>query len=212
MKPRPGRALRALALALLFGGYALGVHWLTASGRPSTAGALLVVVPFMAAVFALAWRSRYRVELLAGWAVLAVGLALNWGALRSSFAWVTLMQHAGVFGLLALAFGRTLASGEVPMISRFAARAHGSLPPPLARYTRQATLAWVLFFGLMCASSLALFASGHIATWSLFANVLTPFLVAAMFGAEYIARHIALPRELRTGLIDSIRAAMQPTP
>ena len=99
------------------------------------------------------------------------------------------------------------------MISSFAQRVHGPLEAPLARYTRAVTLAWSSFFVLMAVLSLILFFAAPIATWSAFANLLTPFLIGAMFLGEYLLRLRCLPPHLHTGLLASIRAVLAgPTP
>jgi uncharacterized membrane protein len=203
----PIRVLRTALLLALAAVYLAVAHLSTVAGTPSTLGALVAVVPYMATTLGMAWHSPRRRLLLALWLAAALALAAQWPRLESSFAWIYLLQHAGTFALLGLIFGRSLAAGQVPMVSRFARRVHGDLAPALARYTRGATLAWTAFFGLMTVTSLLLFFSGAMVAWSLLANVLTPFLVAGVFLAEYVARRLALPAELRTGLVDSVRAA-----
>ena len=47
---------------------------------------------------------------------------------------------------------------------------HGAVTPAVARYTRQITLAWTLFFVAIAAVSTLLFATAPIVTWSTFAN------------------------------------------
>ena len=66
-------------------------------------------------------------------------------------------------------------------------------------------MAWTIFFVAMCVVSTALFVFAPIAAWSLFANLLTPALVAAMFGVEYLIRLRVLPRLEHRGLIESVR-------
>jgi len=198
---------RVAAVAALAGLYYWLSHVLTAADRPSSAGALLSLAPYMGVALLMAWKSRRRAAALGLWALATLALALNWSLLRDNFEWIYLGQHAGAFTLLAIGFGRTLADGEMPMISRFAARIHGTLRPPLARYTRGATLAWTLFFAAMVAVSLLLFFAAPIQWWSVFANLLTPLLIGLMFLAEYLVRR-RLPREFRTGLVESIRAVL----
>jgi len=207
MKRTAARAARVAAVAALAALYYWLSHVLTAADRPSSAGALLSIGPYMGFALLLAWKSRRRAAALGLWALAAAGLALQWSLLRDNFEWIYLIQHAGAFTLLAIGFGRTLADGETPMISRFAERIHGTLLPPLARYTRGATLAWTLFFAAMAGVSLLLFFAAPIQWWSAFANLLTPLLIGLMFLAEYLVRR-RLPREFRTGLVESIRAVL----
>ena len=67
---------------------------------------------------------------------------------------------------------------------------HGAVTPAVARYTRQITLAWTLFFVAIAAVSTLLFATAPIVTWSTFANYLSLPLVAVMFAAEHACRRL----------------------
>lgn len=203
--------LRWAALGVAVAGYIVMLHIYTARDTPSTTGALLAIAPMLAVSLLIAWRAAHRGLLLSLWLAAVALLALNWTLLQSNFAWVGLAQHAGTFTMLALFFGRTLQLGNTPIVSRMARQAHGSLPPPLARYTRRVTQAWTAFFAVMACASVVLFGGGHIALWSWLANILTPALIGAMFLAEYLVRRSVLPPELRTGLLDSIRAAWHGT-
>ncbi|MCB1896728.1 MAG: hypothetical protein H6945_15175 [Zoogloeaceae bacterium] len=198
--------LRVTAVILLTALYYWLSHLFTAADRPSTAGALLATTPYLAIALLMAWKSKRREAAILLWLLAVAGMAIGWPVLRDNFAWIYLFQHVGAFSLLAIGFGRTLANGNTPMISRFAERVHGELAPELARYTRGATLAWTLFFIAMVSLSLTLFFGAPISWWSAFANLATPLLIALMFLAEFIVRR-RLPKEFRTGLIESIRAA-----
>ena len=207
MRPSAVALARLAALAALAALYYWLSHVLTAADRPSSAGALLATGPYMAIALAMAWKARRRGLAILLWLIAVGALALGWPLLRDNFAWIYLFQHVGAFTLLAIGFGRTLGDGRTPMISRFAERIHGELVPPLARYTRAATLAWTVFFAAMVAVSLTLFLAAPIAWWAVFANLLTPLLIGLMFLGEFIIRR-RLPKEFRTGLIESIRAAV----
>lgn len=203
----PLRLGRTLLLAVAFGAYLLLAHLTTAPDQPSTLGALVAVVPYMGIALMMAWRSRHRLPALLLWGGLASLLGYHWTVVESRFEWIYFIQHLGVFSLLAIGFGRTLAAGEEPMITRFARVIHGDrLAPPLQRYTHGATLAWAIFFALMASSSATLFFAGSMHAWSLLINLFTPILIGAMFVVEFIVRLIVLPPALRTGLADSVRA------
>ncbi|MCB1954697.1 MAG: hypothetical protein KDG55_03425 [Rhodocyclaceae bacterium] len=211
MKASPAMVLRIAAVVAVAALYYWLSHVLTAADRPSTGGALLSLGPYMAVALVMAWRARHRVAAVGGWLLVVLAIASQWQILRSNFSWIYLCQHAGAFTLLAIGFGRTLGAGAKPMIAGFAERIHGPLPAALAQYTRQATLAWTVFFTLMATSSPVLFFVAPIAWWSAYANLLTPALIGLMFVAEYVARQ-RLPRECRTGFIASIRASLVPRP
>jgi len=207
MTTRGKHLLLTIFAGLLIALYIGLLHLFTARGTPSLSGAALAVGPFALTGFWLAWQSRHRLPGLAVWLLAMAALVVWRTPLASNFAYVNLIQHAGTFGTLSAVFGRTLAAGRTPMVSMFAEAVHGPLVPGLARYTRRVTIAWTLVFAAMTGLSLALFASGHIAAWSLFANVLTPVIIPAVFLIEYLIRRTTLPPELQTGLVDSIRSA-----
>ena len=92
-------------------------------------------------------------------------------------------------GLLAV-FGTSLRSGAVPLVERLLRIAYaGALPPGLATLARRLTWLWVVFFAGMVLLSVALAHWATLAVWSLFANVLYYFFVAAMFILQHLYRH-----------------------
>lgn len=205
----PLRLGRGILAGAAFAGYLWLAHITTAPGQPSTLGALVAVVPYMGIALAMAWKSRNRGAALALWAAVAVGLWQSWTVVEARFEWVYFVQHAGVFSLLALGFGRSLAGDSEATITRFARMVHGdAMHPALARYTRGATLAWTLFFAAMATVSTGLFFFGPPHVWSLLINLLTPPLIALMFASEFLARVLLLPSSVRTGLVDSVRACI----
>lgn len=206
MKPDSGQTARRVAVVVLVVAWAAAAHYTTALVDASSWGALLGLAPFVAIAAGFAWRSRRRTILLALLGLGAGGLALAWPVLARNVGWMYFVQHAGTNALLCVAFGRTLLSGREPMCSRVAAMIHDELSPGLARYTRQVTVAWTLFFGLTVVVSVALFTFGSLAAWSTFANLLTIPLVALMFVAEYAVRRHVLPPEDRSGILDAVRA------
>ncbi|MGE5028108.1 MAG: hypothetical protein ACM3JK_06510, partial [Betaproteobacteria bacterium] len=129
-----------------------------------------------------------------------------WGALERNFNWVYLLQHAGTYAVLAAVFGVTLARGRQPLCTRFAEAVHGSLAPDVVRYTRQVTLAWVLFFVTVSLASCALFFLASIGVWSIFANFLSFPLILLMFVAEYLVRLRKLPHLEKHSIKDGIVA------
>ena len=125
------------------------------------------------------------------------------------YNWVFLLQDVGMQALLGLAFARTLRTAQLPLVSRFATLVHGRLSPELARYTRQVTWAWTLYFGAMTAISLLLFWLAPVVVWSVFANLLNLPLLLLMFVAEYVARLCLLAPSDRAGPLEAIRAWRQ---
>ena len=88
-------------------------------------------------------------------------------------------------------FARTLRRGQEPLVSRFARIERGGvLAPDLARYTRNLTRAWAVFFVVMAAVSVALAVTGPLAAWSLFSNVVSYLLIVLFFVLEYVYRRV----------------------
>ena len=203
------RSARWAAIAAFCAAYSIVAHLASADPTPDLLDAAVAIAPLIGLALVLAWRSPQRPWMLllclAGSATL-YGMA-DW--LVQHYNWVFLLQHAGIQALLGLAFGRTLRAGQVPMVSRFAAIVHGHLSPALARYTRQVTWAWTLYFGAMTALSLLLFWLAPVAVWSAFANLLNLPLLVLMFAAEYAARLCLLAPADRAGPLEAIRAYRQ---
>ena len=204
-----GQAFRWGAVALLGLAYALASHLAAAASMPNLLGALVAIVPLLGLALVMAWRSPQRVLMLALFFAGCVALYAASGWLVTHYNWVFLLQHAGIYGLLCAAFGRTLQGGKTPMISHFASIVHGELSPALISYTRSATWAWTIYFGAIAMLSLLLFWLAPVAVWSAFANLLGIPLLALMFAGEYAVRCYVLPAADRAGPLEAIRAYRQ---
>jgi uncharacterized membrane protein len=198
----------ALVISLCLG-YPVIAHMSAAAAHPSMRGALVAIAPLAGLALLMAWRSPRRPVMLALCASALAGLYLASDWLVGHYHWVFLIEHAGTYSLLCLAFGRTLASGETPMVSRFARVVHGDLSPALMRYTRRATWAWASYFGLIAGLSVLLFFGAPMRIWSAFANLLGIPLLMLMFCAEYAVRCWVLPAADRAGPLEAIRAYRQ---
>uniref|UniRef100_E6PKV0 Transmembrane protein n=1 Tax=mine drainage metagenome TaxID=410659 RepID=E6PKV0_9ZZZZ len=198
--------LRGAVAAALCVAYPLLAYLGARAPQPNIPAAIVAFAPLLALLGWLVWQSAHRFAVL----LLAVPSAwLLWNqrtVMLQHYDWAYLLQHAGTLGLLAFMFGRTLRPGSTPLVSRFAQIAHGSISARVARYTRGVTWTWTLFFAAMTLSSLVLFVATPLPTWALFANLLSPLLVLALFVAEYLVRLRALPAHERTGPIEAIRA------
>ena len=155
-------------------------------------------------------RARWGILAAAAVAYAALSHALVTRADDSAWShairWFYLAEHAGVHLALAVLFGWTLRPGREPLVSGIARRLHREFTPDIARYTRQVTMAWTLYFIVMAAVSVALFLSGALAAWSLLANVLTPVLAVTLFAGEYLLRYWLHPEFDRVGLGQIIEA------
>jgi uncharacterized membrane protein len=113
--------------------------------------------------------------------------------------WVLVFAGGGQYALflppvllpmaLGLLFGESLLPGRTPLITRVARAARGgSLPSELALYTRRVTMLWtaVLFGTGVTAGLLAWLAP--LPAWSLFTNLWSYVILAAVFPLEYAWR------------------------
>jgi uncharacterized membrane protein len=208
MQARLGTRIAVIALASL--AYVLGTHWLMTRAAESPWNAVGVLAPMLAAIAIGAWRTGQR--WVGAGAALAVAALCGQAALgaKVSAPALYLAQHMGVHLFLAFGFGSTLRAGRTPLITTLASRVHERFTPAMAVYTRKVTLAWTLYFVAMAALSLALYAFAAFERWALFANLLTPLAVVAMFGGEYLLRYRLHPEFERTTVADAIRSYMRP--
>ncbi|WP_028230168.1 COG4648 family protein [Paraburkholderia mimosarum] len=203
-------AARAVLAVAAVVAWQVGAHYAVATPGAHGFGLAMAFAPPLAIALAAAARSPRRTVLLPLWALVALALWVARMPLALHFAWGLFLEHVSFNLAMALLFGRTLAAGRVPLCTQFAAMIHGgALTPAVARYTRQITLAWTLFFIAIAGVSTLMFAIAPILAWSTFANYLALPLVAVMFVAEHACRRFALPGEPRAGMLDAIRAYRQ---
>lgn len=114
------------------------------------------------------------------------------------------LSHATVNFFLLWLFGRTLLHGQEPLISQISRKLNGYLDPDIASYTRNVTIAWVIFPLSQLIISLGLYLLAPVSAWSLFINVLNlPFLIL-MFVAEKAYRNWRYPNHPRTTIMQAI--------
>jgi len=121
-------------------------------------------------------------------------------------AWFGFIQSVGINTALAFVFGRTLAGGRQPLVTRVAAMVHEEMSPEMIRYTRQVTKAWTFFFVGYALVSAGLFFFAPIEAWSIFANILSMPLIGLMFLVENEVRKRTLPKRDQVGLVGTVRA------
>jgi uncharacterized membrane protein len=205
-------AVTVLAVAAV-AAWQIGAHYAVATPDAHGFGLAMALVPPLLLALPAAARSARRAWLLPLWALAALALWLARTPLAHHFEWGLYLEHVSFNLAMALLFGRTLAAGRTPLCTQFAAMIHGgALTPAVARYTRQITLAWTLFFVAIAGVSTLMFAVAPTLAWSTFANYLALPLVAVMFVAEHACRRFALPpEEPRAGMLEAIRAYRQTT-
>lgn len=214
MKSRPvapaWQALGWVLAALGALGYALLAHRAASTPAPGLFEAGVFILPLMGVAALFAWGSAHRRAWLALWLLATAALVLLRDRLAAGTAWVLLLQHVGINLLLALAFGRTLAAGQLPLLTRLARIVRGdAISPRVLAYTRRATWAWVTYFVITALVSLLLFALAPAVVWSGFVNLLSLPLLAAMFAGEFIVRVLSIPRAERSGFMESLLAYRQ---
>ena len=200
------RALIGLACVLT---YSLAMHYSSAVNPNPNFAAVLVLAPFVGAALLAAWRAptiSARLTLLAACSLASVLLAMIWHRLTEHVGILFYLQHAGIYALLALMFGRTLGKGQTPLVTQFAAMLHPQMSAAHARYAGQVTVAWTIYFAATATISTGLFFFAGFANWSIFANVLGTPLTIAMFVLEYAIRCRVLPPEDRGSLAQSWQA------
>ncbi len=186
--------------------YSVIAHVASARHDGPLAVAAMAVLVLMVLVAPLAHRRLWA------WMALAASLAgLVWLA-RSPYTQVPLLLAPTAFiVLVAFVFGRSLAAGRTPLISKIVmALEGGSAPPELLRYTRNLTAAWAWALGLLAAINLVLsliaVPDGLLAQfgvrapvtitqtqWSWFANVFNYGLIGGFFAIEFAIRKRRFP-------------------
>jgi uncharacterized membrane protein len=142
---------------------------------------------------------------IARWAGCAVVLVVTAAICRftpDGIAASTAVPHAIAYLSILAIFGTSLLPGRKPIVTIFAERSRGELPPALRRYTRRVTWAWCAFCAAQLLTSLLLllFAPAHV--WSTFVNLCNLPLLLAMFCGEFawrVWRHGAARERLTDG-------------
>lgn len=199
--PRPrtlGAALLVLALAL---SAVLG-HVLLSSAPQSPWTAAVLLGPMIVITLVWLWRAGRRLATVLG---TVASLILAWAIVeqRLPAQAIYLLQHAGIHAALAAWFWSTLQ--HTPLIVQVARRVH-PMTPAMEAYARQVTWVWVLYFVGMALVSVALFLHAEFETWSLFATVLTPLSVVALFAGEHVMRYRLHPEFERVTMKRALRA------
>jgi len=199
------RRWQLTAIAVVIGGYAALSYYSSARPEAKGLGAGLSIGPIVLIGLALVWRWTPRLVAVLITAALGAALYRFWPALKENYQWSDLVQQAGVYGLLAGSFARTLLGGRVPMCTQLADKLHGPLQPAEIRYTRGATLAWTVFYLALTAAIVILFFAAPQKVWSMFVNFATYGLIAAMFVVDHAIRRRVLPHAKRTGVLAAMR-------
>jgi uncharacterized membrane protein len=199
--------LKGVFIVTLITAYALISHFalILPEGR-TIAAALAVGVPAAALVWFIThwvfkllsqpnmlwWQKALRLGLAIALALVAVLAPLWWAwpLVLANADTLYFAQHFGTNALLAWVFGHTLVAGSTPLVVTFARMVHRDLPPEIAAYARQVTVAWTWFFLVTCALSIILYTSAPLAVWSAFGVLLQWPSVVVFFVGEYVLRRM----------------------
>ncbi|NMM25722.1 MAG: hypothetical protein HHJ12_00205 [Glaciimonas sp.] len=204
---------RGIAVVTLGVAYACLAHYTNSRNGTEVLGTVLALAPILLVLRSMAWQAQHRIAALLIFCIGFGALFAAWNMLTQHFAWIYWFEHAGSQLMLCLGFARTLRPGREPMCSYFARMMDGPLTPQLARYTRQATKAWTVFFAVMAAGSTLLFVTVAQSAWSVFANFFTAPLIGLMFVLEYGARKILLPKMQHGHILDTLKVVWKvPSP
>jgi len=206
------KIVRFIVITLLLLAYALSVHHVNTTGKASTLGGILVLIPlFIIAIsIALQATSRLKGGLLV--AAVSLGAFFLWAQIMQNTSYLFWLQDIGLLTILLATFARTLKAGQKPLCVKFAEIINqGNLPPEHERYARNITIAWAAFFAMMIVISSILFFFAPLATWSFFVNFLTLPLVGLMFVTEYLVRRQLLTDLPEGSVLDAIRTYINHT-
>lgn len=202
----PRRQLWAIAVLVIV--YAALSQYSASVPDARPLGPYLSIGPIVLIGIWLAW--RWARPPIAGsiTAVLAVILYRAWPVIARNYAWADLAQQCGAFGLVAVVFARSLFAGRVPICTQLAQQLHGTLTPQELAYTRRATAAWSLFYGLLVLAIFGLFFAVPLAAWSSFVNFGTFGLMVLAGIVDHLIRRRRLPRHPGEGWAQIIRRAL----
>lgn len=202
----PGDLATLALVGLIAIGYAVLAHYVTAMTDIGAWAILSAGAPLLVVGLGFARENRWGLIVLAVAAVMLAALAWAWPRLHNPASWLYFLQHCGVNALLAAVFGRSLVGLRRPLCTVFAAAVHEEMTPELLRYTRRVTVAWSVFFLVSAVLSALLFFFATIEVWSVFANILSLPLLAAMFLIENEVRKHVLPARDQLGLLATVRS------
>jgi uncharacterized membrane protein len=206
------RRLQLAAVVLFFIAYSVLSHYSNLDPQAHDLRTVLALAPMVTLGFVLLWRwSGVLMALLAA-AAAAFLLRIFWPVFAQNFSIVYLVQQAGFYSIMAVTFGRSLRKGRIPLCTQLADRVHGPLSELELRYTRNVTLAWVIFFLLNLAATFLLYQFAPLRIWSFFVNFCSLPLILCMFVAEYLVRRRVLPQVQRSGLMATLRVYFADSP
>lgn len=196
--------LVTLATTVAFAAYLLLLHMLIVGGGMPGLTLLLVVAPWIVALFATLFTTLIsstirqarplQAALVVATLVAMAVVGLRYGQRLGAHAELLLyLENLGFMLALASLFASTLRADGEALITRLARTTRvGDMPPRVVAYTRRLTLVWAMFFVADAGVSSVFFFTQPHAVWSAFVNLATWPLVATLFVVEYAVRVRAL--------------------
>jgi len=206
------RRLQLAAIIVFLVAYAGLSHYSNSVAETHTLGVGLALGPVITVGLVLLGRCTHLWVALIVAAAAATLLRYFLPVLEKNFSMLYLLQEGGFYGLMALSFGQSLLGRRQALCTLLADKVHGPLTPQEVLYTRRVTAAWALFFVLITAATLSLFAFAPLRIWSLFANFCVLPLIGLMFVGEYAIRRRALPQVPRRGILAAVRVYFASSP
>lgn len=187
--------------------YTLLVHHVNTSNAPSSLGAVLALTPIFILILSYVWKTHSRSLSIIAFLTLSTICWLLWSIIKLHTGLVFWLLDVSLMLVLMTTFAQSLLPNRKPLCVHFAETINGgSLPIAHEIYARKVTIAWVIFFAVICITSTLLFFFAPLAIWSFFVNFLTLPLVALMFIGEFILRQCLLS-DLPSGhLLDAVKA------
>jgi uncharacterized membrane protein len=207
-----GRRLQLAAVVLFFIAYSVLSHYSNLNPQAHDLRTVLALALMLTLGLVLLWRWSGALMALLAAAAAAYLLRAFWPLFAQNFSTVYLVQQIGFYSIIAFTFGRSLRKGSVPLCTQLADKIHGPLSALELRYTRNVTVAWVIFFLCDVAANFLLFEFAPLRLWSVFVNFCSLPLILLMFVAEYAVRRRVLPQVHRSGLIATLRVYFADAP
>ena len=167
----------------------------------------LSIGPLLLVGAVLVWRGSHKVVALAIFALAATLLIRYWTLLTEYYEWNDVVQQCGIYAAASIGFGRSLFGGRVPLCTQLSRRLHGPLTPAEIAYTRRATAAWTLFYGLLALVILVSFFVTSLRVWSLLTNFAVFGLIGLMFATDHAIRRRLLPHR-PGGILAALRQSL----
>lgn len=115
------------------------------------------------------------------------------------------VSHAALYGGLLLLFGRSLLPGREDLVTGMARLVQPGFDAAMARYTRQVTWTWFVFFLIQLVVSPVLLLAAPLRVWLYWVGWTNLLMVAALFAIELIVRKRRFPHAEHVSVIRTIR-------